>query len=399
MFEGFFYALRAQGVPVDPTGFLRLQRALSEGLVLVLDDLYAVARALLVKRERHFDIYDRLFAHTFQGVALPEDWSATLSADLEAVLRQWLADPAALADLPADVQDAIQGMTPEEVLAYFRERLADQTEAHHGGNRWIGTGGTSPVGHSGHHPGGMRVGGQGRSRSAIKVALDRRYVDYAEDGPLTERQLGEALRALRHLTPSGPRDRLDVEASIRQTVRQGGEIELVFDRRWVDRLNVFLLLDNGGWSMSPYVPLTRALFGQARDAFRRLRTFYFHNTVYDQVWEDPRRHQRSVRVEDLLREDPETRLVFVGDASMAPWELFHDQGALDWTTQQRRPSIRTLEALAERFPARVWINPIPRRWWARSGGGPTIRAIRDVVPMVDLSLPGIEEAVRLLQRP
>jgi uncharacterized protein with von Willebrand factor type A (vWA) domain len=397
MFEGFFYELRSVGVPVSPTSFLRLQRALSAGLVADLDDFYAVTRALLVKSERQFDLYDRVFAHHFEGAELDPALLNELEADVEAMLRAWLADPEVLEGLPPDLRAAVKGMSPEELVQYFLDRLAEQKEAHHGGNKWIGTGGTSPVGHSGVHPGGMRVGGRSQGRSALKVALERRYADYADDRPLTMKQLGEALRSVRHLAPAGPRDHLNVDETIRQTVKQAGEIELVFDRRLLDKLEVFLFLDNGGWSMDPFLPLTRALFHSARDVFRRSRFFYFHNCVYDVVWEDPRRHQKPVRLADLLRADPATRVLFVGDASMAPWELTHRYGAIDPTTQQRRAGLRCLQDLAERFPKAVWVNPIPEARWTWSYGAETLQVVRRVFPMVELSLKGLEAAVELLK--
>jgi len=397
MFETFFYELRSVGVPVSPTSFLKLQRALTAGLVVDLDDFYAVARALLVKTERQFDLYDRVFAHHFEGAELDPALLHELEADLEAVLREWLADPEVLAALPPDVQAAVKGMSPEELVQYFLDRLAEQKEAHHGGNKWIGTGGTSPVGHSGVHPGGMRVGGRSQGRSAMKVALERRWAEYADDRPLSMKQLGEALRSVRHLAPSGPRDRLNVDETIRRTVRQGGEIELAFDRRLLDKLEVFLFLDNGGWSMDPFLPLTRALFHSARDVFRRLRIFYFHNCIYDGVWEDARRHARPVRLADVLRADPATRCILVGDASMAPWELTHRQGAIDPTTHQRRPGLASLVDLAERFPKSVWINPIPAQRWNWSYGSTTIQLIGEVFPMVELSLAGLDQAVELLK--
>jgi uncharacterized protein len=397
MFEGFFYALRGAGVRCSPTTFLRLQRALAEGMVTDLHDFYVVARALMVKSERQFDLYDRVFAHVFEGADLDDDLSGQLEASLERALHDWLSDPETLAGLPPEVREAIAGMSPEEVVDYFRERLKDQTEAHQGGSRWIGTGGTSPVGHSGFHPGGMRVGGRGRNHSAIKVAMDRRWVDYADDLPLSSQRAGDALRSLRHLAPSGPRDQLDLDRTIRETVRQGGEIELVFERRLKDKLSVLLFIDNGGWSMEPYARQTRALFAHARDAFRKLRTFYFHNCIYDVVWEDAARMKKPMAVDDLLRAEADTRLVVMGDAAMGPWELLHRHGALDYTTRQTRAGIESLQLLHARFPRSVWINPIPEARWRRTPGANTIARVREVFPMVDLTLGGLERAVTLLK--
>ncbi|MFH0957798.1 MAG: hypothetical protein V1897_03760, partial [Pseudomonadota bacterium] len=179
MFIDFFYILRESGIPVSPTSFLRLHKALDLGLVKGLSDFYTAARSILVKSERYFDIYDRVFAHFFQGAELPDFKALDLEAAARELLDEWLKQPDALAQALGIPKDKIQSMPPEELLKYFLDRLKDQTEAHHGGSRWIGTGGTSPVGHSGYHPGGMRVGGVSMNKSAIKVALDRRYRDYS----------------------------------------------------------------------------------------------------------------------------------------------------------------------------------------------------------------------------
>ena len=188
---------------MSPTAFLKLQRALSQGLINSLDDFYIGARTLLIKSERYFDLYDRAFAHHFKGLEFisPEDFE--LSEVARALLEDWLKDPQTLADFLGIDEDQLKRLTPEELLKYFMDRLKEQTEAHHGGSKWIGTGGTSPVGHSGFHPGGMRVGGMSRNKSAVKVAMERRYKDYSQEGPLTQAQIGEALKRLRNLIPTG----------------------------------------------------------------------------------------------------------------------------------------------------------------------------------------------------
>jgi len=397
VFETFFYRLRDFGLPVSPTAFLRLQRALAEGLIVSLDDFYVVARSLLIKRERHFDLYDQIFANYFQGKEIDEQFSRSLEQDLQQLLQEWLQNPRAYEHLDDDELERLKAMTPDELLRYFLDRLREQTERHDGGDKWIGTGGRSPVGHGGRHPGGMRVGGQGGGLSAIKVALDRRFIDYAADTPLTAEQLGEALRALRHLAPVGPKDRLNVEKSIDETVRQGGEISLVFDRRLRDKLAVHLFIDNGGWSMTPYIERTRALFLHARDSFKSLRTFFFHNCIYDTVWEDDERWRKPVPLADLIRGEPDTRIIILGDASMSPYELMHAHGGIEFDNPHRRAGIDCLNDLAARFPRHVWINPIHESRWDYTLGTYTINLVREIFPMVDLTLGGIERAVELLK--
>ena len=287
MFVNFFYKLREVGIPATPTSFLRLQKALSLGLISSLEDFYTSARAILVKSERYFDLYDQVFAHYFKGMDLPDPEGIDLDEAARMLLEQWLRDPEGVAQaLGVDPEDLLK-LSPEELIEYFLKRLKDQTEAHHGGNKWIGTRGTSPVGHSGHHPGGMRVGGVSMNKSAVKVAMDRRYRDYSRQGPLTQAQMGEALKRLRHMVPFGPKDHVNIDETIYETMRNAGEIEIVFDRSLRDRLKIILIIDNGGWSMDPYVDLVQVLFDYSRNQFKDLKTYFFHNTIYDYVWADP----------------------------------------------------------------------------------------------------------------
>jgi uncharacterized protein with von Willebrand factor type A (vWA) domain len=390
MFVSFFFLLREAQIPVSPTAFLTLQKALKQGLIATLDDFYTAARAILVKSERYFDLFDQIFAHYFQGAELPDVEGFELDAIARAMLDQWLQNPKELADvLGMDAAD-LQRLTPEELIAYFKARLEDQEGRHDGGNRWIGTGGTSPVGHSGHHPGGMRVGGVSRNKSAVKVAMERRYKDYSLSGPLTQAMVGEALKRLRNLVPTGPRDQVNVEESIYQTMKNGGEIEIVFDRSLKDRLKVILAVDNGGWSMDPYVALVQTLFDYGRAQFKELKTYFFHNTIYDTLWADPARYRQPLAVRDLGRQDPETRLIIVGDASMAPYELMAADGSIYIQERSGRPSLEVLRGLADTFPHCVWLNPVPARMWPHTR---TIGIIGEIFPMCELTIDGLEKAV------
>ena len=393
MFIQFFYKLREVGVPATPTSFLTLQKALRMGLINSLEDFYTAARALLVKSERYFDLYDRVFAHHFEGADLPEPEGFELDEFARALLEQWLQSPEEMARILGVDAEKLQQMSPEELIAYFKERLKDQDGEHHGGSRWIGTGGTSPVGHSGYHPGGMRVGGVSRNKSAVKVAMDRRYKDYSRSGPLTESMIGEALKRLRNLRPVGPKDKLNVEETIYQTMKNGGEIEIVFDRSLKDRLKVILAIDNGGYSMDPYIPVVQTLFDYARAQFKDVKTLFFHNTIYDQLWEDAARYRKPRKLDDMVRLDPETRWILVGDASMAPYELMATDGSIHIEERSGKPSIERLQFLAHTFPHVVWLNPVPHRMWDYTR---TITVIRQVFPMFELTLDGLEAAVTQL---
>lgn len=395
MFVDFFYLLKKAGIPVSPTSFLRLQKALSLGLINSIDDFYTAARTILIKSERYFDLYDQVFALRFQGVELREPDELELSETVRALLEEWLKEPRELARILGVPEEDIPKLTPEEVLQYFLDRLKEQTEEHHGGSKWIGTGGTSPVGHSGYHPGGMRVGGMSRNRSAVKVALDRRYRDYSQEGPLTSSQMAEALKRLRNMVPVGPKDKVNIDRTLYETTKNAGEIEIVFEQSLRDRLKVILAVDNGGWSMDPYIDLVQTLFSYARSQFKDLRTFFFHNTIYDYLWEDPPRRFKPFPVDELIRLDPETRFIIVGDASMAPYELMATDGSIHIEERSGRPSYERLRFIAKTFRHSVWINPKLAEEWPYT---PTVQYIREIFPMFELTLDGLEKAVTHLMR-
>ena len=390
MFIDFFYTLKKVGIPVSPTSFLRLQKALGLGVINSLNDFYTAARSILVKSERYFDLYDQAFAHYFEGAELAEPDEFVLTDVARAMLEEWLKDPEGLAQALGVDEEELSKLSPEELMQYFLERLKEQTEAHHGGSKWIGTGGTSPVGHSGFHPGGMRVGGISRNKSAVKVAMDRRYKDYSQEGPLTQAQIGEALKRLRNMVPVGPKDQVNIPETIYQTMKNAGEIEIVFDRSLKDRLKVILAIDNGGWSMDPYVEMVQVLFNYARAQFKELKTFFFHNTIYDYLWEDPPRIRKPLAVAELVRLDPETRIIVVGDASMAPYELMATDGSIHIEERSGRPSYERLQFIAETFPHAIWLNPKLAVEWPYTR---TINIIREIFPMFELTLDGLEKAV------
>jgi len=385
--------MRERGIPVSPTSFLRLQKALNLGVIMSIDDFYTAARAILVKSERYFDMYDQVFAHFFKGVALQAPDKVELTEIVRTLLEEWLKNPAEIAEALGLDESTLRKMTPEELVQYFLDRLKDQTEAHHGGNRWIGTGGTSPVGHSGYHPGGMRVGGHSRNKSAIKVAMERRYKDYSQEGPLTEVQMSEALKRLRRMIPSGPKDVVNVDKTIYATMKNAGEIEIIFDRHLADRLKIILMIDNGGWSMDPYIEVVQTLFHYARSQFKDLKIYFFHNTIYSRVWQDPQRRFKPEPIDDFIRKDPETRLIIVGDASMAPYELIHSNGSIYIDEIEVGTGLERLNFLAHTFRHAVWLNPQPEQEWRYTY---TIGIIRQVFPMFELTLDGLEKAVQHL---
>jgi hypothetical protein len=207
---------------------------------------------------------------------------------------------------------------------------------------------------------------------------------------LTQSQIGEALKRLRHMVPVGPKDRVNIDKTIYETMKNAGEIEIIFDRSLKDRLKVILAIDNGGWSMDPYIPLVQTLFNYARSQFKDLKIFYFHNTIYDYLWEDPQRRTKPYSMEQLGRLDQDTRVVMVGDASMAPYELMGVDGSIYVGERSGKPSYERLKFIAATFPHAIWINPVMANEWNYTR---TINLIREIFPMFELTLDGLEKAV------
>jgi uncharacterized protein len=395
VFEGLFSALRRRGVPVALDEWLALQGALEAGLAQSsLTRFHGLARSLLVKDERYFDAYDLAFLDVFGDVE---------AADEEIADRVWewlSAHPGALR-VPegASAPDrALSRLDLEELRRRLQERLDNQDEAHHGGSRHIGTRGTSPLGHSGWHPGGIRIGGQSGHRTAAQVAGERRFRDYRTDATLGVRDMGVALRRLRRLTTrlDGPATELSLEETIDATADHGGRLQLVYRRPRRNEVRVLLLLDVGG-SMDAHAALADRLFSAVHQGarFRELTVRYFHNCVYDHLYEtaEMRPSRSESTLELLARLSPEHRLVVVGDACMAPSELAVAGGAIDYGQRNDEPGFVWLERLAARFPSAAWLNPVPERSWEYVHGAMTLNAVRRILPMFELSLDGLGRAV------
>jgi uncharacterized protein with von Willebrand factor type A (vWA) domain len=390
MFINFFFTLREAGVPLSLNSFLTLQKALNYGLIENMSDLYITVRSILVKDERYFDLYDQVFSRYFKETALPGEEGLAADELTWQKLSQWLEFSKKTAEMLSESEADLEALSPDELLAYFKERLKDQKGEHHGGSKWIGTDGTSPVGASGYHPDGMRVLGEPELGSAMKVAAQRRYKDYSRHGALNQATIGEALKRLKHLVPAGAKDQLNINDTIYETVKNCGEIQLVFKQRLRNRLKIILAIDNGGWSMDSYVGIVQTLFNYARAQFDDLKTCYFHNTIYDTLWEDPARCKKPLLVDDFARLDPETRFIVVGDARMSPYELVTQDGSIHITNRTGEPSIERLKFIAETFRHCVWLNPISKNKWDSSL---TITKIKQIFPMFELSLDGLEKAV------
>lgn len=401
MFEGLFYGLRARGVPVAMDEWLALQEALSRGLAdSSLSRFYLLARALLVKSESHYDDYDLAFAEYLSGLEQADDAIADR-------VWEWLAENPDVLRLPSrDLRalgEAMSRVNLDALRERLAERLANQTEAHRGGSRHIGTGGTSPFGHSGWHPGGIRIGGEGRNRTAAQIAGERRFREHRSDQTLGVREMGVALRRLRRLTTrlEGPATELDLDATIAATADGGGGLRLEFRRPRRNAVRVLLLLDVGG-SMDEHAALVDRLFSAVHQGgrFRDLTVRHFHNCVYDRIYESAELlPSRSEATLDLLaRMSPDHKLVVVGDACMAPSELAMVGGAIDYHQHNDEPGWVWLERLAMRFGSRAWLNPVPEAMWGRVHGARTLGAVRTLFPMHELSLDGLTGAVEGLMQ-
>ncbi|MDF1553930.1 MAG: hypothetical protein P1P84_12750 [Deferrisomatales bacterium] len=389
MFLAFFHALRLGGVPVSPTEWLTLLQALSMGLHRRrVEDFYYLARSVLVKDVAHYDGFDQAFAHCFRSAALPDDWITK-----EQILG-WLKDPLSPLQLPAEEIARMGRLSLDELLRELEDRLRRQEGPHHGGQHWVGTGGTSPFGAHGSHPNGISFAPEGGGGNAVLQAFERRYRNLRHDRTLDVRQISVALKRLRDLRESGVDEVLDLDATVDKTCRDGGEIDLVFTRERENQVKVLLAMDTGG-SMEPFRVLSERLFSAAHglNHFKDFRAFYFHNCVYDYLYPDAEGGE-GVEVEALIREcGKRYSLVVVGDAAMAPFELMVPNGTMERMRSSRVKGIDRLRALSQAFPKRVWLNPVAETAW---GHYDTVERVGQLFPMFPLTLAGLKRAVRAL---
>jgi uncharacterized protein with von Willebrand factor type A (vWA) domain len=397
----FLFELRRRKLPVSTHEWMALMEAMALGLhESSLDGFYHLCRTLCVKDLALYDAFDEAFLAYFKDVH-------TDALALTEELRAWLADPRTLDALTDEQRAAMQALDLEKLRELFEQRLREQKERHDGGSRWVGTRGTSPFGTGGKHPPGMRVGGGG-GRSALAVADQRLFREYRRDVVLDVRQIDVALRGLRRLGREGAQEELDLDETVDETCKNAGELELVFRPPRRNRVKVLLLMDVGG-SMDPHAELVSRLFTAASRAgrFAKFRSYYFHNCVYNAVYEDAQLRQ-GVPVADLLAgSDRDEKLVLVGDALMHPGELVDPVarsesaplhlgpgGSTYLYAQARASGLEWLRRLAHHFRSAAWLNPEPDRFWA----GTTIEVIASVFPMYALTLDGLAQAVRYLVR-
>lgn len=381
MLLALLYNLRAQGVRVGASEWLTFLRGLEAGLANDLDGVYRLARSALVHTEAHFDAFDLAFSATFKGVELPPD----LRAKLADWLAQALEDPKAWKAGHGAGFDSI-----EELMREYQKRLREQTERHDGGSRWIGTGGSSPFGNGGKSDGGVRIGGKGGGGGAVAVAEERQWAGYRTDMTLDVRDFKVALRALRNFVREG-RSQLDLPLTIERTSRNAGEIELAERPERINRMRLVLLMDAGG-SMEPHAALVSRLFTAANElkSFKTFEALYFHNCPYRYLYRDYATYDRVATAQVIQGLTPEHRVVWVGDASMAPWELFSS----GWGNEGPN-GMDNIRAFARACPASIWLNPDPERFWDH----PTVNAIGAAVKMFPLTIDGLKRGVAHLKKP
>lgn len=389
MFTSFVDELRRAGIPASLKEHLVLLDAMKHGVIPArVEDFYYLSRTTFVKDESLLDRFDQVFAKIFKGLEgnldgeeaeLPEEW-------LKAIAEKYLSP---------EEMEKIKALGWDEVMETLKKRLEEQKEQHHGGNKWIGTGGTSPFGNSGYNPAGVRIGGKGKHGRAIKVWDKREFKNLDNTVELGIRNIKVALRRLRRFAREGAADELDLDATIRGTARQGW-LDIVMRPERHNAVKLLLFLDVGG-SMDPHIRLCEELFSAATSEFKHLEFFYFHNCPYEGVWKDNSRRftARTPTMDVLHKFSADYKLVFVGDASMSPYEIVQKGGSVEHFNEE--PGAVWMKRLTEVYHAAVWLNPIPKAHWGYSESNRLIRELMDE-RMYPLTLDGLDEAMRELTR-
>jgi uncharacterized protein with von Willebrand factor type A (vWA) domain len=391
MFLRLFTELREARVPVSLREYLALMEAMGKGVIgLSTDDFYYLSRSALVKDERNLDKFDRVFAHVFKGM---EKVDESLMADIPAEWLKKLTEKFLTDEEKAQIE-ALGGF--DKLMETLKERMAEQKERHEGGNKWIGTGGTSPFGANGYNPEGVRIGqDKGRHGRAVKVWDKREYKNLDDSVELGTRNIKVALRRLRKFAREGAPDELDLDGTIKGTARQGYlDIQMRPERR--NKIKVLLMLDVGG-SMDSHIKLCEELFSAAKTEFKNLEFFYFHNCLYEEVWKDNRRRAlEKIPTWDVLHKYPhDYKVIFVGDATMSPYEITYPGGSVEHWNEE--PGAVWVDRVTQIYESCVWLNPTPERHWEYT---PSIGVVKQLMNdrMYPLTLQGLDKAMRELVR-
>ncbi len=393
MFLEFFKILRLHGLKISLDEWLVLVEALDKGMAEnSLVEFYYLCRNILVKSETEYDKFDMAFAEYFRGIEsvdeLPEE------------LKQWLSQ-GELERLLEDMPEWAKEYDLETLRQMFRERLQEQTEKHDGGNYWVGTGGTSPFGHGGYNPAGIRVGGTGRHQSAIQIAGERNFRDFRQDNELDTRQFQMAFRKLRQFSSrvDTAKTELDIDATIDATCDNAGLLKLVYEKPRKNTVKLLLLMDSDG-SMRSYSRLCSQLFQAVNQSthLKDLKIFYFHNCIYDYLYTDPYIIDgRWIETEWVFKNlGSDYKVIIVGDAAMSSYELTARGGNINWYAWNKEPGIDWLKRFKRFYDKVIWLNPIKESRWTHAWGARTISMIRDIFPMFELTLNGLDKGIHKL---
>ena len=394
MLIDFFYTLRAAKLPVSVKEFLMLLEAMEANVVgpqsdaCSMDDFYYLSRTALIKDEKHFDKFDKAFGSYFKGVEMLTDFAADVPMEwLKKILEN---------ELTPEQKAAIEKMGWDELMETLKKRLEEQKERHEGGSKWIGTGGTSPFGNGGYNPQGIRIGGKGGNKSAVKVWDQRAYQDYDDSIELGTRNIKVPLRRLRRFAREGAEDEFDLDNTIRSTAANAGYLDIKMRPERHNNVKLLLLMDVGG-TMDEHVSRVEELFSAVKGEFKHLEFFYFHNCVYDFLWKNNRRRfAEKFDTWDVIRKyNKDHKLVFVGDATMSPYEILQPGGSVEYNNEEA--GAEWLQRLTHAYPKFAWINPEPLGVWQYRQ---SISIIQQLVSnrMFPLTLKGLEDAMRMLSK-
>ena len=389
MLIDFFFTLKDAKIPVSIKEFLILLEAMQQNVISPsLDDFYYLSRTTLVKDEAHYDKFDKAFGLYFRGIdaifeknpEIPLDW---LTKRMER-------------ELTPEQKAAIEKFGYDKLMDRLKELLKEQKERHEGGNKWIGTGGTSPFGNGGQNPEGIRIGGESGNRSAMKVWEARAYRDYDDERELGTRNIKVALRRLRRFAREGAAEELALDDTIRATASNAGFLDIKMQPERRNNIKVLMLLDIGG-TMDDHIARTEELFSAAKTEFKNMEFFYFHNCVYDYLWKNNRRrHAERFPSWDILRKyPPDTRLIFVGDATMSPYEILQPGGSVEYSNDEA--GAQWLQRFTHTFPKFIWLNPEPEGLWQYRQSVTLIRQIMND-RMFPVTIDGLERGMRMLSK-
>ncbi len=389
MLIDFFFTLKDAKVPVSIKEFLILLEGLQKQVIAPsLDEFYYLARTTLVKDEAHFDKFDKAFGHYFHGA------QALFDAAPEIPL-EWLKKRMQR-ELTPEQRAQLEKFGYDKLMDRLKELLEEQQDRHEGGNKWIGTGGSSPFGNGGVNPEGIRIGGEGGGRTAVKVWEARAYKDYDSERELGTRNIKVALRRLRKFAREGADEELALDDTIRATANNAGWLDLKMRPERKNKVKVLMLMDVGG-TMDDHIGRVEELFSATKTEFKNMEFFYFHNCVYETLWKNNRRrHAERFATWDVLRKyPPDTKLIFVGDATMSPYEIVQPGGSVEYNNEEAGGV--WLQRFTHHFPKFIWLNPEPEGLWQYRQ---SIAIIRQIMGnrMYPITLEGLERAMQMLSK-